>query len=73
MSDDSLSDYRLLLVGDGEAPSRTGFVFCADETRARAAARALLEVHPEALAVEVKVESGPLCRLERVPPEAATS
>jgi len=68
-----MSDYRLLLVSDGDVQSRTGFVFCADDVRARAAAKALLEVHPEVLAVEVKVESGSLCRLERPPLETTAS
>lgn len=60
-----MRDYRLLLVGEGEAESRTGFVFCADEARVRAAAMALLEVHPEVMAVEVRDSSGDVCRLER--------
>jgi hypothetical protein len=58
-----MSNYRLLLVGEG----RTGFVFCAGEPHARASARALLELHPLAHAVEVADDSGPVCRIEREP------
>jgi len=60
-----MSNYRLLLVGDGDGDGRTGFVFCAGETHARASAQALLDRHPGAHAVEVNDDSGPVCRVER--------
>ena len=58
-------NYRLLLVSDDGAQARTGFVFCAGDDHARASAQALFDRHPEAAAVEVNGDDGPVCRLER--------
>ncbi len=63
-----MSTYRLVLIYDDGEPSRTGYVFCANHGHARSAAQALLEFHPEALAVEVYDDDGSVCRLERPAP-----
>ena len=61
-----MNPYRLVLAMEGDAPRRTGYVFCADDDHARTAAQALLEFHADALAVEVHDDDNSLvCRVER--------
>ena len=50
-NDRSMNGYRLVLIGNAPAVERSGYVFCADDEQARAAAQALLLSHPDRFAV----------------------
>ncbi len=42
----NVNAYRLVVAAEGALPERSGYVYCADDAAARAAAEALLESLP---------------------------
>jgi hypothetical protein len=48
-----MANYRIVLVRQDGGPERSGYVFCAEDAQAIAAAETLLQFHPEVSAVQV--------------------
>ena len=66
-----MNAYRLVLVYQDGASEHTGVVICADDARAQAAARDLLDAHVQVRAVEIHDERGSVRLVERAAPVRA--
>ena len=61
----SMTGYRLVLIGTAPAVDLSGYVFCADDAQARAAAQALLQFHPDRIAVRAYEGERLICEMLR--------
>lgn len=60
-----MNSYRLVLFGGPQNAERTGYVYCATDEQARAAARALLQFHHDHQAVHAYDGERLVCEILR--------
>jgi hypothetical protein len=69
----SMNSYKLVLLAVPPARDRTGYVYCATDEQARAAARALLQFHEEHDVVQAYQGERLVCQIVRQERKAASA